>query len=438
MEASPSTGTVSNGHSTAHGFPPRTTIDTNNPSQTTTTTSNTITDGLSVRLSLATRLLLSLHDMSGARRRNLLVLAFFSLAQIVVFIVILALSASRHESCDKGSMLRVCLILTIVRLAWSLPLNAYTAIVPQAMRRTSSAEARQALEARRVVGSPSLDIRIRKLYDLASAFAFGVFITLNIVTLSPSTCKAQAPLLYNASLTALVFSYIYAAEMIFLCIAVIFFLPLALIGIRLFGWGEKSPDVGPLKETDINQIPLRVFLGIKADPSAPAAKPSESDDIEAQKEPSALSPQPTTTSSPSQTKVTRFSRLWRSRKSSSSGSSKGKGSKSNLASEPGKDGAPERRKLDDGLEYIELTESQATCAICLMDYDPPPPLGEGEPWAPDPLRCLPCQHTFHQACADSWLVVSGRCPVCNQPVVGRKGKQSTSSSTSEQGPAQGA
>jgi len=43
------------------------------------------------------------------------------------------------------------------------------------------------------------------------------------------------------------------------------------------------------------------------------------------------------------------------------------------------------------------------CAICLSDYE-----------AGDLLRWLPCQHHFHQACADQWLQRSNCCPLCRE------------------------
>ncbi|KAF9531633.1 hypothetical protein CPB83DRAFT_868000 [Crepidotus variabilis] len=47
--------------------------------------------------------------------------------------------------------------------------------------------------------------------------------------------------------------------------------------------------------------------------------------------------------------------------------------------------------------------------------------GEGS----QPLRLLECGHAFHKTCVDPWLTdVSGRCPVCQRPVVEPKGGKS--------------
>lgn len=47
--------------------------------------------------------------------------------------------------------------------------------------------------------------------------------------------------------------------------------------------------------------------------------------------------------------------------------------------------------------------SNATCAICLGDYN-----------GGDKLRNLPCDHKFHIDCIDKWLVQKNACPVCKR------------------------
>jgi len=42
-----------------------------------------------------------------------------------------------------------------------------------------------------------------------------------------------------------------------------------------------------------------------------------------------------------------------------------------------------------------------TCAVCMDDY------------VPKTLsRTLPCEHSFHATCIDTWLMESGTCPIC--------------------------
>ena len=35
----------------------------------------------------------------------------------------------------------------------------------------------------------------------------------------------------------------------------------------------------------------------------------------------------------------------------------------------------------------------------------------------DEARRLPCAHTFHRTCIDSWLLVKRKCPLCNLNIV---------------------
>lgn len=45
------------------------------------------------------------------------------------------------------------------------------------------------------------------------------------------------------------------------------------------------------------------------------------------------------------------------------------------------------------------------CVICMLDFV------DG-----DPVRCLPCMHTYHVGCIDDWLMRSLTCPSCLEPV----------------------
>lgn len=66
-----------------------------------------------------------------------------------------------------------------------------------------------------------------------------------------------------------------------------------------------------------------------------------------------------------------------------------------------------------------LPPHQATCAICLSDYEHPSQASTTDDAAIgwEVLRKLKdCHHCFHQPCLDPWLKMSGRCPLCQVPV----------------------
>ena len=62
---------------------------------------------------------------------------------------------------------------------------------------------------------------------------------------------------------------------------------------------------------------------------------------------------------------------------------------------------------DDGRACFKHRESgQIECVICLEDFV------DGEE-----LRVLPCNHAFHVACIDEWLLERPLCPLCKAPAL---------------------
>ncbi len=53
---------------------------------------------------------------------------------------------------------------------------------------------------------------------------------------------------------------------------------------------------------------------------------------------------------------------------------------------------------------VSTTAESETCAICLDELS-------------GNCRTLPCGHTFHVGCVDSWVMRANRCPTCNAPPV---------------------
>nr|CAD2175867.1 unnamed protein product [Meloidogyne enterolobii] len=55
--------------------------------------------------------------------------------------------------------------------------------------------------------------------------------------------------------------------------------------------------------------------------------------------------------------------------------------------------------------FIEDGKGDTECAICMGDFQPG-----------DPIRFLPCLHSYHLQCIDNWLIRSFTCPSCMEPV----------------------
>lgn len=61
---------------------------------------------------------------------------------------------------------------------------------------------------------------------------------------------------------------------------------------------------------------------------------------------------------------------------------------------------------EEGDESQGSSEScSGNCAVCICDFEPG-----------DMLRCLPCNHSFHQHCIDKWLRRNKVCPLCLRDV----------------------
>lgn len=54
---------------------------------------------------------------------------------------------------------------------------------------------------------------------------------------------------------------------------------------------------------------------------------------------------------------------------------------------------------------IFIADDDATCSICLESYRDDPR-----------IRILHCHHHFHQQCADQWLTIKAKCPLCAAPL----------------------
>ncbi|KAM0788960.1 hypothetical protein ACM66B_003033 [Microbotryomycetes sp. NB124-2] len=368
---------------------------------------------LMLRLGLAARLLSATREMDDNRKKSLITLYVVNIVQIVLWSVILARQWNRP--CDQP--LRWFLALTCIRLGLALPAATWSALVPPPPRRRESPESIAAREAQRRFGSFAIDRRVRHLSSLLSLFALVLFFLGNIWWFSSETCAATANGLHKASLAALIIAWIYAAESILLLVAIIFFLPVVLVTMRMTGYGAARHEIGPMDKEQIDKLPLGIYVGElpestvtpaqhQDDSGAVVAAPKEDKPTATIVQVESASPSHVTSTPTRKTKTKRWWRLWRS--ASASDRPTVISTDSSLAGFV---------PLPAGMQPLRLPPSQASCSICLCDYEVPPLATDNNTseWEPQPLRILPCGHAFHAPCLESWLVVSGRCPLCQKP-----------------------
>lgn len=74
----------------------------------------------------------------------------------------------------------------------------------------------------------------------------------------------------------------------------------------------------------------------------------------------------------------------------------------------------EKKEIEECLQAIPLSQANGTrCPICLanwLDSDDQDLL----------CRTLPCQHSYHTHCIDTWLVINNSCPQCRKTPIQRK------------------
>ncbi|GAA5893205.1 hypothetical protein JCM8208_004375 [Rhodotorula glutinis] len=390
---------------------------------------DTVPPAAAVRLSVLRRLWAATGELQGLRRARLAFFGVVGFAQVVAFTVICA--TSYHDQCDVP--LGPYLVMVIVRIVCAFPPYFWLTISPPRPDRRNPDAVRAALAQSRHVGTLAIDRRVRRLADLISIYSVVVFVAGNWWVITSTSCPADSPTLYRGAVAALVFSWLYVAEILVWATLVIFFLPFLLIGVRWFGMGEKKNEVGPLKKEDIASLPQRVFVGIipdEASPPSAASAPSSTaptlaDPVAPTTSSTTPSSPPTPSPAPPAAPRRQLWRLWRRRaKTRPPGSAAGSGAASS-GSADAQEG--ERAPLPEGVVGLRLPESQAACAICLCEYDPPPLLSspEAATWHPERLALLPCAHAFHTECLGDWLAVSGRCPLCQRDLHApkKKGRQ---------------
>jgi hypothetical protein len=391
------------------------------------------------------------HALSKFRRWILVLRLLIALAQVVSGIVVLALptslgdSFSFPETCDPEGMF-VYLVLHISRVACSVPIDLYLGLSPhrspRARRRGADGLAER--ERNRRVGSLRLDRKLGRLGDLLGFCHVVLFIVGNYVVWTSVECShapADSKPLFFTCVAMLSISYLIILEvalMVFVsttsvyydfCLLstpphksqlVIFFLPLLIAVLNALGLSHRlpqrdiHPETGKIKQEDIEKYSRLVYFTPLLEELVDGRSQQKTD------ENTDACIQAAESSSGIFSKLSKKSLVKEDKSVSlADGSSKGA---ARLA-----DSDEERYPL------FPIPAHRATCPICLVDYEEASASVTAEgtqaiehtsPSAPtdnkaDPLRLLRCGHVMHKACVDQWLTaVSGRCPVCQRPVIG--------------------
>ncbi|GAA5975176.1 hypothetical protein JCM11641_004380 [Rhodosporidiobolus odoratus] len=398
-----------------------------------------VTPAMAVRLGLLRRLWAATVQMQGPRRKRLAFLSVVGFGELVALIVILALTY--HDTCDRP--LAPYLVMVCVRLVVQFPLSYWLSINVRPGSRATP-EQRDAWERNRLVGNFKIDRRVKLFNDLIAMLSLVLFFCGNYWLISERTCHETAPVLYKTALAALILSWLWTAEIILYAVLILFFLPFFLIGARWFGLGAPKHEIGPLSKPDIDKLPKRIFMqvssfrlaGIIPSPDDPPLSASSSSPSHAGMTPPETAaeqqlsspdlPKPAASSTVSPVSSTKKKQWWRLWRDSASVGRDGSRSPLGGARKDVEGGGSASEEgfvpFPTGLVGIKLPASQNSCSICLCEYDPPPllsaPQAEREAWKPEEevLALLPCDHAFHKVCLADWLVVSGRCPLCQRPV----------------------
>ncbi|KAH7108079.1 hypothetical protein BKA62DRAFT_6365 [Auriculariales sp. MPI-PUGE-AT-0066] len=284
--------------------------------------------------------------------------------------------------------------------------------------------------------------------SFVSFFSIVWFIVAHVLLYTTlDTCNKRAPHLWWACFAIVCIGYIVILEVFLVGTAVFILLPMIFLMVNIVlvclgrppirMGGTIHNEVPKLSQRVVDKIPLVLYI-----PPPPEDFP---DAALAHKYPPTRTP--TMASTASGKGMFRF--LKRKRRQVK-----------RKASEKGIDGgsAWEDSWEKGDFPFVRLPENRATCAICLMDFEPPrkitpsiinAPASAAQPGVPSdsdpglitvedalatdpdgllrledagegvqPLRLLECGHVFHKTCIDPWLLQSsGRCPHCQLAVL---------------------
>lgn len=389
-------------------------------------------------------------------------------------------SPGKHYNLDTGEgpecdpePIFVFLALHTVRVAATMPLDFYLGLSPHrsARQRRPGAPGQAERERSRRMGSLELDRKTSRLADLLGFLHIVVFAVGNYAVWTRTECNARpadsVPLWWT-SLAVLILTYVVLFNVVLLTFLVVFFLPATLAVLRALGLGGRiaqqggiRPETGKIKREEVDGVTKLVYYVAEGAKEGEASRHESSEGegvgMHALTLEAASVPLPpsraastiatdatttTTTGTATPMSTSRWSSLLRlllrkprerGRRKSPQLSTPGTASSSSAVTPSTNPSSPPPAARALKYPLHPLPPHRATCPICLVDFETPdlhvtPTRGasakgqeeeeQSEEGEPEPLRLLPCGHVLHRSCVDEWLTsVSGRCPVCQRPLL---------------------
>ncbi|CAH7689373.1 hypothetical protein BY996DRAFT_4573185 [Phakopsora pachyrhizi] len=381
------------------------------------TPSSLIAPSIQVRSHLTRRFIERVHRLDFRRKWTLILQSVINLSQLVGLITILIIT--RHQTCDEP--LRLYLVIHAIHVSISFPCAIHIALRSSRDRdRNPEPVGRSHLYPRRSENSgwarSTSRIDLRTFHDFLCLTTILWFFLGNYFIFESKTCRTTSKELFYTSIVILALGYLYILEVVFVVLAVMFYFPIVIIGIQLFGWEDSDEMVKPLQKAEIKKIPLVVYV-----PEEPADRIKEAEDqkgLDHVKDHLIIKMPEAAYSPDDEPREKGRIRKIRSKLSYLLLNPCGtcinptEPSLSGIVSQTSRYSAPPH-------PIHTLSPNQSTCAICLTDYSPPSIIIKGNNnnkiehsrW--ETLRKLPgCQHCFHRECIDHWLSTSARCPLC--------------------------
>ncbi|KAK9765946.1 hypothetical protein K7432_005324 [Basidiobolus ranarum] len=294
--------------------------------------------------------------------RVMLTLSVFMII-VQLLAIVSVLSSTIYQTCE--SLFRFYLIASALKLFLYMPLVGIYYLHPDGRNPRFSTSL--------LLNSVN---RSRSILDL---FGTILFLIGNYLIFTTEVCASGSPAIYGLALALVIFGYLKIIVPILLC-ATILCLPCILIILRALRIGEVL-DTGANEESIAK---LKIVKYHKTSKNPESTGPSTAkNSIEILR---------AITQSESTSRSNLFTRMLL------------RVFKRNRSKEKLKAKDLEDRE-DDITEVANLSEEDATCCICLEEYE------DGEN-----LREMRCLHYFHVTCIDEWLKLNRTCPLCKRDI----------------------